>query len=127
MKMPIVDRGKWDELAYGRKKWENFIATFLAPVSSAIIESLYLQQHFSVLDVATGTGEPGLTAAGYLLTGKVTGIDISETMLEIAYSNARKKAIPNFKTVCCDVTNMPFTDGHFDAAMCRNGVSFSQT
>jgi SAM-dependent methyltransferase len=50
-----------------------------------------------VLDIATGTGEPGLTIATMLKGGKVIITDLSENMLEIARENAMKRGIKNME------------------------------
>lgn len=107
-----------------RKKWKHIVNTFLHPISMAMIEKLHLYPDANVLDVATGMGEPGLTVASLLAEGTVTGIDISEKMLEMASSNAKTKNIQNFTAICCEVDTMPFPDQHFNAILCRNGMMF---
>jgi demethylmenaquinone methyltransferase/2-methoxy-6-polyprenyl-1,4-benzoquinol methylase len=62
-----------------------------------------------VLDVATGTGKQAFAFArkGY----QVTGIDLSEEMLEIA---RRKNKYRNLKLESGDATNLPYDSNHFD-------------
>ena len=57
---------------------------FLLPMGKAIIDSLQIQDGDLVLDIATGTGEPGLTIAALTPNGRVTGTDLSADMLAIA-------------------------------------------
>jgi demethylmenaquinone methyltransferase / 2-methoxy-6-polyprenyl-1,4-benzoquinol methylase len=68
-----------------------------------------------VLDVCCGTGDLALAAAQ--AGGKVTGLDFSEPMLELA----REKA-PELDWVSGDALALPFTDGSFDAATIGFGL-----
>ena len=114
----------WDKFSVNRKKWEHVLQSLLNPVSTALIQHLQLKQTDHVLDVAAGTGEPGLTVASMLPNGFVTAIDVSEKMLSIASGAAREKGLGNYRTVCCEAALMPFGDHNFDAIVCRNGVMF---
>lgn len=68
-----------------------------------------------VLDVACGTGDMVLELTR--LGCDVTGVDISEGMLEIA---RQKTASANFQLG--DAEALPFADGEFDAVTCAFGV-----
>lgn len=57
---------------------------FLRPMGAAIVNALELQPTDAVLDIATGTGEPGLTIASLVPDGTVIGTDLSEGMLATA-------------------------------------------
>ena len=97
---------------------------FMKPMGDEMIQLMRLNDNDHVLDVATGTGEPGLTMASILKRGQVTATDLSEEMLAVASENARLRGIHNFETICCDVTSMPFEDQFFDAVSCRLGFMF---
>lgn len=114
----------WNKLSSGRREWESVVNAFLLPISSLMIRQLDLSPASTILDVATGMGEPGLSIAASLPSAKVIGVDISDEMLGISRENAFNKNIYNFEAVCCDVTTMPFADNYFDAIICRNGVMF---
>jgi ubiquinone/menaquinone biosynthesis C-methylase UbiE len=122
----IADQQKesWNKFSPGWKKWDEMTMNFLKPMGEEIIRSLKLKETDVVLDIATGTGEPGLTIAGIVKKGRVTGTDISEGMLAVARENAEKRGINNFETVYCDVTEMPFDSNYFDAISCRFGFMF---
>jgi ubiquinone/menaquinone biosynthesis C-methylase UbiE len=77
-----------------------------------------------VLDVAAGTGEPGLTIATKLKTGKVIITDLADDMLVVAHENATKAGIKNVEFSACDVCELPFADNTFDAISCRMGFMF---
>lgn len=114
----------WNKFSPGWKKWDDFTMDFLRPMGDAIINSLQLKAEDHVLDIATGTGEPGLTIAGRIPKGKVTGTDLAEDMLVIARENARAKGLDNYETVATDVCELPFEAETFDAISCRMGFMF---
>jgi ubiquinone/menaquinone biosynthesis C-methylase UbiE len=114
----------WDKFSPGWKKWDEMTMNFLKPMGEEIIRMLDLKDNDFVLDIATGTGEPGLTIASKLIEGKVIGTDLSEGMLEVARENAIKRNIKNYGTVNCDVSSLPFEDNTFDAISCRFGFMF---
>ncbi len=114
----------WNRYAGGWKKWDEFTMHFLKPMGDAIIKALEVQQTDKVLDIACGTGEPGLTIAGIANKGSVIGIDLSEEMLEVANEHAISKQIKNYDTKVCDVCELPFADDFFDKVSCRMGFMF---
>jgi Methylase involved in ubiquinone/menaquinone biosynthesis len=114
----------WNKFSPGWKKWDQFTMNFLQPMGDAIINELNIKQDDTVLDIACGTGEPGLTIAKLAGKGKVTGIDLAEHMLEIANEHARNKQIRNYDTLVCDVCELPFDQNFFDKISCRMGLMF---
>ena len=114
----------WNKFSSGWKKWDDFTMDFLKPMGEEIIQRLKLKETDTVLDVAAGTGEPGLTIAGIVKNGKVVITDLAEDMLDIARENASKKGITNYQITACDVCEMPFEDNSFDAVSCRFGFMF---
>ena len=114
----------WDKFSPGWKKWDAWAMNFMRPMGEAIIEALHIQATDEVLDVATGTGEPGLTIARLAARGHVVGLDISEGMLATARENAARQGIANYETVAGDVCELPFADQRFDAISCRMGFMF---
>ena len=78
----------WNRFSPGWKKWDSFNMNFLQPMGEAIIAYLRIKESDQVLDIATGTGEPGLTIATLARKGKVIGTDLSEGMLSLAGAHA---------------------------------------
>jgi ubiquinone/menaquinone biosynthesis C-methylase UbiE len=117
-------KATWNQFAPGWGKWDNWVMNFLKRSGDEIIKQLELKDSYHVLDVATGTGEPGLTIASLVKNGKVTGQDLSDNMLSFAKQHARTKGIKNYETVSCDISNLPFPDNSFDAISCRMGFMF---
>lgn len=114
----------WNKFSPGWKKWDDMTMAFLKPMGSEIIRMLNIKDNDTVLDVAAGTGEPGLTIATMLKGGKVIITDLAEDMLKIARENAAKRGIKNIETRACDVCELPFPDNTFDAISCRFGFMF---
>lgn len=114
----------WNRFSAGWRKWDSFTMDWLRPMGEEIIACLRLRRTDVVLDVAAGTGEPGLTMAPLVPHGKVVITDLAEQMLAVARDNAARKGIRNYETVACDVCELPFADKTFDAVSCRFGFMF---
>lgn len=76
----------------------------------------------SILDVATGTGDFAIEALS-LNPEKITGVDISEGMLNVGKEKIRKKKLEKkIELLKGDSENLPFEDNNFDAATVAFGV-----
>ena len=75
--MPTADeiraaqRALWDEFSPGWEKWDDVVQRLNGPVGEAMIGSLELRPDQEHLDVAAGTGDPGLTIASLAPEGRV--------------------------------------------------------
>ena len=119
-----VQRATWARLSVGWEKWDSVIMDQLGPVSTAMIERLDVagdQQH---LDIAAGTGEPGLTIARLAPRGHVVLTDLAAEMLDIATRRAGAQGIANFDTRVCSADDLPFGDATFDSVSVRFGYMF---
>ena len=75
-----------------------------------------------ILDVATGTGDLAITAMK-INPVKITGIDISQNMLEIGREKILRKGFSDkIKLIQGDSENIPFGDDLFDVSMVAFGV-----
>ena len=117
-------REAWNRYSAGWKKWDNLIMNLMRPVGDRMINILDLKGNENVLDVASGTGEPGLTMSKLLPEGRVTAIDLSENMAAIANEHAKLRGINNYQSQVCDASAMPFMDSSFDYVICRFGMMF---
>jgi ubiquinone/menaquinone biosynthesis C-methylase UbiE len=117
-------RETWNKFSPGWRKWDDFTMNFLKPMGEAIIQFIQPKNDDTILDIAAGTGEPGLTIAGMVGKGKVIITDLAERMLEVARENAASRNITNIETVACDVSQLLFDDNTFDAISCRKGFMF---
>lgn len=114
----------WNNFSPGWKKWDDLMMDFLKPNGNEIIRLINPKDGEVILDVASGTGEPGLTIATMIPNGKVVITDLADHMLEIANEHASQKGIKNIETLACDVCELPFADNTFDAISCRFGFMF---
>jgi len=77
----------------------------------------------TLLDVATGTGDVAIMAEQLLKPEKITGIDISNGMLELGRDKLVKKNLSDIITLeNGDSENIRFPDNNFDAATVAFGV-----
>ncbi len=119
-----AQRAAWARLSTAWDKWDAIILDQLAPVGAAIIERLDVgadQQH---LDVASGTGEPGLSIAKLAPAGRVVLTDLSAQMLDVAARRARAQGVTNVRTAVCSADDLPFDDAAFDSISARFGYMF---
>ncbi len=76
----------------------------------------------TILDIATGTGDLAIMMAS-TSASKITGIDISEGMLEVGRKKvAAKNLSDKIELQLADSENMPFPDNSFDAITVGFGI-----
>ena len=76
----------------------------------------------TILDIATGTGDFAVSAAKYT-DAKITGIDISQGMLNVGREKIKKKNLNNrISLQLADSESLPFNDNTFDAITAGFGV-----
>ena len=114
----------WDEFSAGWKKWDAELLGWHAPFGDALLRELRLRPDSEVLDVAAGTGEPGLNVAAEVPEGRVVLTDISAGMLRVAEEKAAARSLSNVDFEVCDAAALPFRDNTFDAVYCRFGLMF---
>jgi ubiquinone/menaquinone biosynthesis C-methylase UbiE len=119
-----VQRVAWAGLSAGWEKWDSVIMDQLRPVGTAIIERLEIADDQEHLDIAAGTGEPGLTIAKLAPRGHVVLTDLAAEMLDIATRRANAQGITNFETRVCSADDLPFADETFDSISVRFGYMF---
>src|SRR6476620_2257439 len=102
-RMPSADeirdaqRAAWAGLSAGWDKWDSVIMDQLGPVGAAMIERLDIDSDHQHLDIAAGTGEPGLSVARVAPHGRVVLTDLVAEMLDIAARRATAQGIANIE------------------------------
>ena len=91
-----------------------------APGRSAAIKQLALQRDDSVLEVGIGTG---LNLPLYPWSCHLTGIDLSQEMLDKAVERVQELAMPNVVLKVMDATALDFADNEFDKALATYTIS----
>ena len=119
-----VQRKTWAGLSPGWEKWDSVIMDQLRPVGTAIVERLDIADDQQHLDIAAGTGEPGLTVAKLAPRGRVVLTDLAAEMLDVATRRAKAHGITNFETKVCSADDLPFEDATFDSISVRFGYMF---
>jgi SAM-dependent methyltransferase len=119
-----AQRATWAQLSVGWEKWDSIIMNQLGPVSAAMIDHLDIAEDQQHLDVASGTGEPGLSIAQRAARGRVVLTDIAPEMLDVAERRAVAQRITNIETKACTADELPFADAVFDSVSVRFGYMF---
>jgi SAM-dependent methyltransferase len=119
-----VQRATWAGLSAGWDKWDSVIMDQLGPVGAAIIEGLDIAEDHQSLDIASGTGEPGLSIAKLSPNGRVVLTDLVPEMLDIAARRASAQGVANVETQVCNADDLPFDDATFDSVSVRFGYMF---
>lgn len=91
-----------------------------APGRSAAIRHLQLQPNDSVLEVGIGTG---LNLPLYPPACRLTGIDLSQEMLDKAVERVQTLTMPNVRLKVMDATSMDFGENEFDKALATYTIS----
>jgi len=89
------------------------------------IDRLSLRVGDRVLDVCCGTGASAIPAAVCVgPTGQVLGIDLAESLLQLARHKSRQQGLENIEFRYGDFENLGLPDESFDAIACVFGIFF---
>jgi phosphatidylethanolamine/phosphatidyl-N-methylethanolamine N-methyltransferase len=91
-----------------------------APGRNAAVAQLAIQRSDSVLEVGIGTG---LNLPLYPWSCQLTGIDLSQEMLDKAVERVQNLAMPNVTLKVMDATSLDFGDNEFDKAVATYTIS----
>lgn len=91
-----------------------------APGRAAAVKHLDLKPEDRVLEVGIGTG---LNLPLYPPAVRLTGIDLSQEMLDKAVERVQTLAMPNVTLKVMDATSMDFGDNEFDKALATYTIS----
>ena len=119
-------RQMWDNVAKGWQAWWKTFENGAQKVSDKLVELAEIKPGDRVLDIATGIGEPAVTAARRVKpNGRVVATDISPQMIAIAKSRAESLglgSIMEFREI--DAEKMDFPKSTFNAVLSRWGLMF---
>ena len=114
-----------DDIAAAWQKYYPQMKEQLAQVTAALVDAASPRMGMSILDLASGTGEPSLSLARRAApTGKVTATDLSNGMVAALSANAKAEGVTNIETKVCDAQQLPFPEASFDLVTSRFGVMF---
>jgi ubiquinone/menaquinone biosynthesis C-methylase UbiE len=120
-----AQRTDWQVAAPGWRKWYDVLEAGGEIVTRTLIDFAGIGPGDAVLDVATGYGEPALTAARVVApTGRVLATDIAADMLDFGRERAAQAGLDNAEFLEVDAEALSFDEGTFDAILCRQGLQF---
>src|SRR5215217_1647997 len=119
-------------VAEGWQKWWKTFEEDAQKVNERLVELAEIKQGDMVLDIATGIGEPAITAARKVgIQGHVLATDISSQMLNIAKQRAVSfglQDIIEFKKIDAEKIDIdlqpPLQSLSYNAVLCRWGLMF---
>src|SRR3954471_1836481 len=115
----------WDSAAVGWMDWSAFNDSADRHISERLVELAEVRSGSRVLDIATGYGEPALTAARRAgPEGSVVATDISPEMLLFGRERAAAAGLGNVEFIESDASSLDFPPESFDAAVSRWGLIF---
>ena len=116
---------RWSGSAPYWEKHREVIRHMFAPITEALAEEGQIGRGQSVLDIATGPGEPALTMASLVGSeGKVVGVDPIPEMIAAARREASRVGLRNVEFEVAAADELPFAANTFDAVVSRFGVMF---
>ncbi|HFQ13429.1 MAG TPA: methyltransferase domain-containing protein, partial [Gammaproteobacteria bacterium] len=119
------ERCNWAQAAEGWRRRHALLKKGAAPVTQRMLELCGIGSGHRLLDIASGTGEPAISAARIVGdSGRVIGTDLVEEMLAVARENAESEHLANIDFHCCDAEMLELAAGSFDAVTIRWGLMF---
>jgi SAM-dependent methyltransferase len=121
-------RREWTAAAAGWQKWlQTLEAEDAGPaVTRVLLEQAHLQRGDVVLDVGSGYGEPGLSAATAVgPDGHVTCLDISGAALAFAETRARAAGLSNVSFVEADTEALELAPASLDVVLSRATIMYA--
>ena len=116
---------RWSGSAPFWEKHREIIRQMFAPITEALVEDGQIGSQHSVLDIATGPGEPALSVAALVgPEGKVFGVDPIPEMVAAARRAAGRLELRNVQFAIAPADHLPFPADTFDAVISRFGVMF---
>ncbi|MGH7906716.1 MAG: class I SAM-dependent methyltransferase [Candidatus Binataceae bacterium] len=118
-------KDNWNIAAAGRRIWSERFERGAYPVSKRLVELAEIGPGHRVLDVATGDGEPAVTAARRVAPdGLVIAIDQAPGMISAARDRAARLGVTNIEFREADAETLDIPETGFDAVLCRWGLMF---
>ncbi|HEX6557202.1 MAG TPA: class I SAM-dependent methyltransferase [Ktedonobacteraceae bacterium] len=118
-------RREWDTAVPRLKDWGPFLLQQLQPVSERMMELADIQLGQRALDVATGGGEPAVTAAHRVgPSGHVIATDIAPQMVALGRERVAELGLHNIDFREMDAEALDLPEQSFDIILSRFGLMF---
>ncbi|WP_434613027.1 class I SAM-dependent methyltransferase [Azospirillum sp. B2RO_4] len=119
------ERDRWAASADAWDRWADPMADLADKLNRPLLDAAGLAEGHRLLDLASGAGEPALSAARRAgPEGLVVGSDLVPGMMAGAVRRARSVEGPAPAFTAADMTALPFADAAFDGVTCRFGIMF---
>jgi SAM-dependent methyltransferase len=123
IEMKRIQRDQWSLAASAWLRWFSVFEDGAQTVNDALCDMARLKPGQRVLDLASGLGEPSLTAARKVAPGgSVLGIDLAPQMVAFARERALERRIANAKFEEGDGEDLRVGEHTFDVALSRWGL-----
>jgi len=107
------------------KKWNTYVDQFegmIAPVGAAAIAHAAFESSERVIDVGCGGGATTFDIAPLVSEGHVTGLDLSQTLVNTANARLAESGLDNVDFICGDASTVRLEG--YDVLFSRFGVMF---
>ncbi len=113
----------YDSLA---SEYERAVVPLYRPMAKRLLQFIDLRPGWQVLDAGTGTGLVALLGAPRVgKSGRMTGIDASEKMLEIAREKAAKFGFTQCEFRVGDLETLDFPQAQFNACLSQFALHYT--
>jgi SAM-dependent methyltransferase len=117
-------RANWNAVSTAWASWQEAFERGATTVTARLLELSGVRPGHRVLDIATGHGEPAVSAARIVgPTGRVVGVDLSPAMVEVA--RQRAAGLDNAEFLEGDMESIGDQVRSFDVVLSRFGLMFA--
>ena len=120
-----AERRRWAASGEAWDRWADPLAEAAERVNAPLLALADLQPGQTVLDLASGAGEPALTSAARVgPSGLVLATDLVAPMLAGARRRAASQGLGTLRFLLADMQALPLAAGSVDRVTCRFGLMF---
>jgi len=124
-KYKSAQRAQWNKDGAAWRRWNPTLDRWYGEVTRQMLDLARIQPGQRILDVATGAGEPAVSAAERVGPGGyVLATDIAEGIVALALQVARERGLKQIETRAMDGEKLDLPDVSFDAVLCRLGLMY---
>lgn len=121
-----TERTRWTRSADAWDRWADRMAEPADRMNQPLLRAVGLAPGHRLLDLASGTGEPALSAAAMVgEDGLVVATDLVASMLEGTRRRAAQRRTDALHFSLADMEHLPFAAASFDRVTCRFGLMFA--
>ncbi|NIQ57260.1 MAG: methyltransferase domain-containing protein, partial [Gemmatimonadetes bacterium] len=116
-------RTDWQAKGPSWDRWADVVGETADRLNDPLVDAAGVARGETVLDLASGTGEPALNVARRVgADGLVVATDLAEEMLAGARRRAAAAGLAHLGFAVADMEALPFPGRRFDRVTCRFGI-----